>query len=127
MYWFESSTALYGCYAVQIVYNFLLYSPLHRTTTTAQFWKLYSFCHKIKIISFNSASKSINNLSPKIMMNDPVQYHLSPGAISELPILTKEDNYPSRQRLGYHLFLGYYFLKYGELSGKDKLAFLGIQ
>ena len=49
-------------------------------------------CYKIKIISFNSASKSINNLSPKIMMNDLVQYHLSLVAIRGLSILTKEDN-----------------------------------
>ena len=56
------------------------------------------------------------------MMNDPVQYHLSPGAIRELPISTKEDNHPSRQRLGYHLFLGYYFSKCSELSPAEKHA-----
>ena len=56
------------------------------------------------------------------MMNDPVQYHLSPDVIRELPISTKEDNHPSRQRLGYHLFLGYYFSKCSELSPAEKHA-----
>ena len=55
-------------------------------------------------------------------MNDLVQYHLSPFEIRQLPISTKEDNHPSRQRLGYHLFLGYYFSKCSELSPADKHA-----
>ena len=49
-----------------------------------------------------------------------VQYHLLPEEISELPISTKEENHPSRQRLGYHLFLGYYFSKYSDLSRAEK-------
>ena len=53
-------------------------------------------------------------------MAHSVQYHLLPEEISELPISTKEENHPSRQRLGYHLFLGYYFSKYSDLSPAEK-------
>ena len=55
-------------------------------------------------------------------MTNPVQYCLSPREISELPISRKEDNHPSHKRLGYHLFLGYYFSKYRELSPAEKHA-----
>ena len=41
-------------------------------------------------------------------MTNPVQYCLSPLEMSGLPISRKEDNHPSRQRLGYHLFIGYF-------------------
>ena len=46
----------------------------------------------------------------------------SPNAdeISDLPFSIKELHHPSRQRIGYHLFLGYYFTKYNELSSVDK-------
>ena len=77
------------------------------------------FCHKIK--TFNIHCIKINQQSPRIMTN-PVQYCLSPREISELPISRKEDNHPSRQRLGYHLFLGYYFSKYRELLPAEKHA-----
>ena len=56
-------------------------------------------------------------------MTNPAQYCLSLVKISELPIISrKEDNHPSRQRLGYHLFLRYYFSKYNELSHAETHA-----
>ena len=67
--------------------------------------------------------KQINHQSAKIM-NDPVRYHLSQDEISELPISTKEENHSSRQRLGYHLFLGYYFSKFSEVLPAEKHASL---
>ena len=50
----------------------------------------------------------------------------SPNAnkISDLPFSIKDLHHPSRQRIGYHLFLEYYFTKYNELASVDKHDFM---
>ena len=44
--------------------------------------------------------------------------------IPQLPITEKERNHHSRSRYAYHVFLSFYFMKYGELDRNGKVEFL---
>ena len=44
--------------------------------------------------------------------------------IVHLPLTEKERNHRSRSRYGYHVFLSFFFLKYGELDLQEKEEFL---